>query len=135
MTDDQTPQTDELVDDEPEQHDELVQHDEPETFGREYVQELRDEAKRRREELRDEQTETDRLRRALWEARVTATGRLTDPTDAPFDPDRLDDVDAAVDALLARKPHLARRVPRGDVGQHDAEPGGAFSLLSAMRGM
>ena len=58
-------------------------------------------------------------------AQAAATGRLADPTDLPFTDDLLDDegladtvkVQAAVDELLARKPHLAARRPRGDVGQ------------------
>jgi hypothetical protein len=39
-------------------------------------------------------------------------GQLADPTDLEFDEDHLDDPDAlaaAVDDLLARKPHLASR--------------------------
>lgn len=57
--------------------------------------------------------------RELFYARVAATGRLADADDLPFDAALLDDHDAltaAVDALVARKPHLASRTPRGDVG-------------------
>ena len=51
---------------------------------------------------------------------MKATGRLADPTDLEFDEDHLDDPDAlaaAIDDLLARKPHLASRKPVGDIGQ------------------
>ncbi len=51
---------------------------------------------------------------------MAATGRLADPTDLPFDEAYLKDAEAltaAIDDLLARKPHLASRRPVGDVGQ------------------
>ena len=51
---------------------------------------------------------------------MTATGRLADPSDLAFDDAHLTDPDAltaAIDDLLARKPHLASRRVVGDVGQ------------------
>ena len=51
---------------------------------------------------------------------VRATGRLADPTGLPFDANHLEDVsilDAALDDLLGRTPHLASRRPSGDIGQ------------------
>ena len=51
---------------------------------------------------------------------VRPAGKLADPTDLEFDEDHLDDPDAlaaAVDDLLARKPHLASRRPTGEIGQ------------------
>lgn len=88
-----------------------------ETFPRSYVEELRQENGRYRQRAQ----RADDLAAALWAARVTATGRLADPTDLvmPDDADPLDAdaVTAAVEELLERKPHLASRKPRGDVGQ------------------
>ncbi len=91
--------------------------EEPDTFPRSYVEELRQENGRYRQRAQ----RADDLAAALWTARVTATGRLADPTDLPLpedaDPLDADAVSAAVDDLLNRKPHLASRRPRGDVGQ------------------
>ncbi len=58
-------------------------------------------------------------------AQAALTGKLADPTDLPFTEDLLDDdglvddtkVQAAVEDLIKRKPHLAARRPTGDVGQ------------------
>ena len=57
--------------------------------------------------------------------RATATDKLADPTDPPHRNELLDNdglvnstkVQDAVEELLARKPHLAARRPRRDVGQ------------------
>ena len=67
----------------------------------------------------------DALAARLVTAQAALTGKLTDPTDLPFTEDLLDDeglvddseVQAAVDDLIKRKPHLAARRPIGDVGQ------------------
>lgn len=115
---------------------EADEHPEPEgdTFPREYVERLRREAAGHR----DRAKQADELRAALWTARVAATGRLADPTDLvmPDDADPLDaeQVDAAVDELLATKPHLASRRPTGDVGQ-GATPvsGGSVDLAGLLR--
>lgn len=107
----------------------------PDVFSREYVSELRDEAKTQRLRARDAESERDRLREHLWVARVDSLGLLADPTDLPVDVDALEDPDAiraAVDALLARKPHLARRRAVGDIGQHDVPEPSGFSLASAL---
>ncbi|QZT60929.1 hypothetical protein [Mycolicibacterium austroafricanum] len=90
--------------------------DEPETFPREYVAELRQENARYRERARTAEHYAQRLHGAL----VAATGRLQDPSDLPFDEAHLDDPDAlnaAIDELLERKPHLKSRRVVGDVGQ------------------
>ena len=96
--------------------EEPQEQQEPDTFPRAVVEDLRKEAAK----YRDRAKAADDLRTALWEARVAATGRLADPTDLalPDDADPLDPeaVDAAVDALLARKPHLAARAVAGPVG-------------------
>ena len=116
---DETPEVETLTDD-PQAGDNSSGGDE--TAGGDGVQQLRDEVAR--------------LREQLWTARVEATGRLVDASDLPLDPDALDDpqaVAAAVDALIDRKPHLARRTARGDIGQHEQPTTEPFSLHAALR--
>jgi len=92
-----------------------------ETFDRDYVQKLRDEAASHRVKAK----RTDALNARLATAQAAVTGKLADPTDLPFTDDLLDDdglvdeykVSAAIDELIKRKPHLAARRPTGDVGQ------------------
>ena len=89
---------------------------EPETFPREVVELLRRERRRDRGRAKDRDDLAQRLHTAL----VAANGRLADPTDLEFADDHLADEDAltaAVDDLLTRKPHLASRKARGDVGR------------------
>lgn len=103
-----------------------------ESFPREYVQKLRDESAK----YRTRAQQTDALAHRLHTALAAATGRLADPTDLPFDEAHLDDPDAlnaAVDALLASKPHLANRTPRGDVGQGASASGANVSLAGLLR--
>lgn len=74
--------------------------------------------------------------RELFYARVAATGRLAGADDLPFDEALLDDHDAlvgAVEDLVARKPHLASRTPRGDVGQGLSGAGGNVDLAGILR--
>lgn len=90
--------------------------EEPDTFPRDYVEKLRKEAAAYREKAKGR----DELAQRLHTALVAATGRLADPSDLAFDEAHLDDEEAltaALDELLDRKPHLASRRPRGDVGQ------------------
>lgn len=87
-----------------------------ETFPRSYVEELR----RENADARVKAKRSDDLATRLHAALVSATGRLADPTDLPFDDAHLDDegaLSAAIDELLGSKPHLASRRPHGDVGQ------------------
>lgn len=90
---------------------------EQDTFPRAYVEKLRKE----NADHRTAAKRADDLAAALWSARVTASGRLADPTDLPLpngvDPMDADAVETAVEELLERKPHLASRVPRGSAGQ------------------
>jgi hypothetical protein len=105
---------------------------EPETFPREYVAKLRDESARHRQRAADRDDLAQRLHGAL----VAATGRLADPSDLTFDDAHLDDPDAlsaAIEHLLARKPHLANRRPVGDVGQGVASSEGAVDLAGLLR--
>ena len=135
MTEQHTEQTttDETV--EPDQVDDAEQtdeHAEPETFPREYVQQLRDEnAKHRTRAQR-----ADDLAKRLHTSLVAATGRLADPTDLAFDEVHLEDsaaLEAAIDQLVASKPHLASRRPTGDVGQGVSPDAGAVSLAGILR--
>lgn len=104
-----------------------------EMFPRKVVEDLRQENGRYRQRAQKADTYAQRLHEQM----VRATGRLADPTDLAFDEDHLDDPDklvAAVDELLARKPHLASRKPAGDIGQGNrggsSEP---FSLLGLLK--
>lgn len=105
---------------------------EPETFPREYVQKLRDESAKYRQRA----GRTDELAKRLHTSLVAATGRLADPSDLPYDEAHLDDEEAltaAVDALLASKPHLASRKPMGDVGQGASGDGNVVGLAGLLR--
>src|SRR5699024_8471069 len=104
----------------------------PDTFPREYVEQLRDEnAKYRKRAQR-----SDQLAQRLHTALVEATGSLQDPTDLAFDESHLDDPEAlqqAIDELLAAKPHLAARRPRGDVGQGQTGTSNTVDLAEMLR--
>ena len=104
----------------------------PDTFPRDYVENLRKENGRYRQRASDRDALAQRLHTSL----VTATGRLADPTDLPFDDAHLEDADAlnaAIDELLERKPHLASRRPRGDVGQGITTKSEAVDLAGILR--
>ncbi|MCH8612328.1 hypothetical protein [Arsenicicoccus dermatophilus] len=106
--------------------------DDPETFPRAYVEKLRQEAADARVRARDRDSLAERLHTAL----VAATGRLADPTDLAFSEDHLTDPDAltaAVDELLARKPHLASRRPTGSIAQGATAPASAVDLAGILR--
>lgn len=105
-----------------------------ETFPREVVERLRKENGKWRQRAQ----RADELAQRLHTALVAATGRLADPADLAFDETHLDDPDAlaaAVDELLAAKPHLASRKPVGDIGQGNrgaaSEPFGLLNLLKS----
>lgn len=86
------------------------------SFPRSYVEKLRDENAKYRQRAQ----RSDELAQRLHVALVEATGSLQDPTDLAFDESHLEDPEAltaAIDDLLARKPHLASRRPFGDIGQ------------------
>jgi len=105
--------------------------DEPETFPRSYVEELRQENGRYRQRAQQGEVYAHRLHTEL----VRATGRLADPTDLPFLDEHLDDPDKlsnALDDLLARKAHLANRRPQGDIGQGAVSEGSATVDLAAI---
>lgn len=106
---------------------------EPDTFPRSYVEELR----RENGKYRQRAQEFDSLANRLHTELVRATGKLADPTDLPFDAEHLDDPDkltAAIEELLARKPHLAARRPAGDIGQGPSAPAAGVDLAAILRG-
>ena len=105
---------------------------EPETFTREYVQELRDEAAKARVRAK----RADDLAQEVFYSRVSALGRLADATDLPYDEALLEDraaMEAAVDALIAAKPHLADRRPVGSVDQGARDEPGSVDLAGMLR--
>ena len=106
--------------------------DDAETFPREYVVKLRDENAKYRQRA----GQSDDLAHRLHLELVKATGRLADATDLPFDDSHLTDPDAlaaAVDVLLASKPHLGNRKPTGDIGQGASSVTDTFSLSGLLR--
>lgn len=119
-----------------EQQQDLVEEEdteEPDTFPRDYVEKLREENAR----YRTRAQRADDLAQRLHTALVAATGRLADPSDLDFDEGHLEDEDAlstALDDLLARKPHLASRRPRGDVAQGPVATSGTLDLAGLLRG-
>ena len=106
--------------------------DAPDTFPREYVEKLRDENAKYRQRAQRSDDLANRLHTAL----VEATGSLQDASDLPFDESHLDDPEAlqqAIDELLAAKPHLAARRPRGDVGQGQTGTSNTVDLAEMLR--
>lgn len=114
-------------------HDDDEQADDAaETFPREYVEKLRKEAA----DARVKAKRADDLAVRLHTALVAATGRLADPSDLPFDEAHLEDADAlsaAVDALVAAKPHLASRRPFGAIGQGATPTPAGVDLAGILR--
>ena len=98
------------------------------------VGKLRRESANYRTRLRESEQRADELARELVAARIRESGRLADPTDLDPDPTLLEDgaLDAAIDDLLERKPHLKAR-SFGDVGQHDRAASDGVSLGSLLR--
>lgn len=98
------------------------------------VGKLRRESANYRTRLRESEQRADELARELVAARIRESGRLADPTDLDPDPALLEDgaLDAAIDDLLERKPHLKAR-SFGDVGQHERSASDGVSLGSLLR--
>ena len=108
--------TDDVEETTPEVEETVETVEEPDTFPREYVEKLRDENAKYRQRAGTADDLAKRVHRLL----VERTGLLADPDDLEYVEEHLDDGEAlntAIDDLLARKPHLAARRPRGDVGQ------------------
>lgn len=111
---------------------EVTPDEEPDVFPRSYVEELRQENGRYRQRAQQGETYAQRLHTEL----VRATGKLADPADVPFDETHLDDPEnltAAIDELLQRKPHLASRRPTDDIGQGASDAASAVDLAALLR--
>jgi len=107
-------------------------NDEPETFPRKVVEDLRKE----NADYRTKAKRADDLAGRLHTALVERSGRLQDATDLPYDESHLDDAEAltaAIDELLTRKPHLASRRVTGDVGQGASKSGETVDLAGMLR--
>lgn len=139
-TDDVTPDVPEadtsqgdISDATPEGSDSESHPDEPDTFPRQVVEDLRQENGRYRQRAQ----KADDLAHRLHTELVRATGRLADPTDLAFDEAHLEEGDSlslAIDELLERKPHLATRRPSGDIGQgHRGVSSEPVSLLQMLK--
>lgn len=98
------------------------------------VGKLRRESANYRTRLRESEQRADELARELVAARIRESGRLADPTDLDPDPALLEDgaLDAAINDLIERKPHLKAR-SFGDVGQHERATPDGVSLGSLLR--
>jgi hypothetical protein len=121
--------------------------DEPETFDRNYVTGLRDEAAQHRVRARDLEAKVGQLRDRLLidNIRHLAADVLADPGDLLtfgerddlLDEDGLPDPDAilnAARALAQDKPHIASRRPAGRIEQGAREePDGSVDLASILR--
>ncbi len=93
--------------------------DTADTFPRDYVEKLRGEAKDNRKRAETAEQNLDAALRELFTFKVTATGKLADSDDLAFDPELLTDNDklnAAIDDLVSRKPHLKSRYVSGNIG-------------------
>lgn len=135
---DQQPNDQESTDRETEEHDEndvsretSESEDPPEKSE---VGKLRRESANYRTRLRESEQRADELARELVAARIRESGRLADPTDLDPDPALLEDgaLDAAIDDLIERKPHLKAR-SFGNVGQHERATPDGVSLGSLLR--
>ena len=135
---DQQPTDQDTPDRETEEHDEndvsretSESEDPPEKSE---VGKLRRESANYRTRLRESEQRADELARELVAARIRESGRLADPTDLEPDPALLEDgaLDAAIDDLIERKPHLKAR-SFGNVGQHERSTADGVSLGSLLR--
>ena len=102
-------------------------------------QKLRRQAQRYRLRARDASSKAEHYARELFTARLAALDVLADPSDMTFDLELLDEPDAlaqAVAELVKRKPHLAKRLASGDIGQGAGAGGnpGDVSLVSLING-
>lgn len=113
------------------------QGDDDDTFPRSYVQRLRERSNGYRLQLRERESDVDRLQRQLFAERLQRLDLVIDHDAVPYDPALLDDDDALqehVEGLLAAKPYLRKRKVSGNIGQHSSNSGGSsFSLMDTLR--
>ncbi|WP_244216534.1 hypothetical protein [Gordonia alkanivorans] len=110
-----------------------TENEEPDTFPRSYVEQLRQENGKYRQRAQRADELAHRLHRAL----VEQTGRLQDASDLPFDEDHLSDTESltsAIDELLTAKPHLAARRVTGEIGQGATPSTASVDLTALLRG-
>lgn len=132
VTDDDVVQTPVDTPDTENTGDETGVEEKPDTFPREYVEKLRDENAKYRQRAQ----RADDLAQRLHTALVEATGALQDATDLEYDEAHLDDPEAlqkAIGDLMASKPHLAARRPRGYVGQGATTTNSTVDLAGLLR--
>jgi hypothetical protein len=132
-TDEQESTHDEQLDEATEEAPPETNETEGDTFTRAYVEQLRQENGK----YRQRGQRADELAHRLHNELVRATGRLADPSDLPFDEEHLDDPDAltaAVEDLVAHKPHLAARRPVGEIGQGVSSSPASVDLAAILRG-
>ncbi len=112
--------------------------DDADTFPRDYVENLRQESKGYREKASAAEARTDELSRALFAARVAATGKVENAAEIEYNADMLDDADAlntAIDAAIEARPYIKTRKPSGNIGQGvKGTQTEQFSLLGALKG-
>ncbi|WP_124712693.1 hypothetical protein [Mycolicibacterium nivoides] len=106
-------------------------------YKRADIEKLRNEARDNRHRAEAAEARVDELSRALFTARVEATGKLADPDDLPYDAELLTDDDklnTAVDDLIAKRPHYGKRRVSGSVGQGvTGDRDEPFSLLGRLQ--
>jgi hypothetical protein len=113
---------------------------EPDMFPRDYVEQLRSEAK----DYRLKSARADELEARLHAELTKADGRLADWRDLPFNAEHLTDPEAhrnAITQLLQDRPHYANRVPapgssigQGQQGSPVAPKPGLIDAIRAKQG-
>lgn len=100
------------------------------------VKKLRNEAAGNRVKAREAGELAEQRAAALFTALVKLDGRLADPSDLPYSEDYLTDeaaLESAIGDLLERKPGLAARQYRGNIGA-GVKSEQASTLIELMRG-
>ena len=121
---------------EQEQELELEQEQEQEQEQDPLVKKLRNEAAGNRVKAREAGELAEQRAAALFTALVKLDGRLADPSDLPYSEDYLTDeaaLESAISDLLERKPGLAARQYRGNIGA-GVKGDSPTSLIELMRG-
>ena len=131
---------DEARDLEPEQEPEQEQEQEPEQEQEQeidpLVKKLRNEAAGNRVKAREAGELAEQRAAALFTALVKLDGRLADPSDLPYSEEYLTDeaaLESAISELLERKPGLAARQYRGNIGA-GVKGDSPTSLIELVRG-
>ena len=134
--DDDDQRDDDQGDDDDQRDDD--QGDDDDTFPRSYVQRLRRRSNGYRLQLRERESDVDRLQRQLFAERLQRLDLVVDHDAVPYDPALLDDDDALqehIEGLLADKPYLRKRKVSGNIGQHSSNGvgGSSVSLMDKLR--